>query len=80
MNSRPKHIADFCFANKVSELNKDYLLGIGKGLANAQRRAFQDQIIARYKDIDKNCVMREIGQLDPHDLGSYDRACVQLLK
>ena len=40
MGSRPKLVADFCFANKVSELNKNYLLATGKGAANAQRRAF----------------------------------------
>ena len=36
MTSCPKLIANFCFANKVSGLNKNYLLGIGKGAANCQ--------------------------------------------
>ena len=56
MTSRPKLIADFCFANKVSDLNKNYLLGIGKGAANTQRCAFQDRIISQCKDVDKTFV------------------------
>ena len=80
MTSRPKLIADFCFANKVSDLNKNYLLGIGKGHRNAERRAFQDRIITRYRDVDKPRVMREIGDLDPLGQGSYERGCVKLLK
>ena len=80
MGSRPKLIVSFCFANKVSELNKTYLFDIGKGDANAQRRAFQDEIIDSYKNADKARVMREIGELDPLGLGSYDRRCAKLLK
>ena len=57
-------------ASKVSELNKNYLLVIGKGAVNAQRRAFQDQTISRYEDIDKVHVMREIGEVDPLGQGA----------
>ena len=80
MTSRPKLIADFGFANKVSDLNKNYLLAIGKGAANAQRRAFQDQIISRYENADKPRVMRESGEVDPLGQGSYERGCVKLPK
>ena len=80
MRSCPKLIADFCFANKASELNKNYLLAIGKGAVNAQRRAFQDQIISWYEDVNKVCVIREIGKVNPLGQGSYERGCVKLLK
>ena len=56
------------------------MLCIGKGAANAQRRAFWDRIISQYKDVDKLRVMREIGELDPLGQGSYQRGFVKLLK
>ena len=80
MASRHKLIADFCFANKISDLNKNYLLAIGKDVVSAQRLAFQDRITSRYEDVDKPRVMREIGKLDPLGQGSYERGCVKLLK
>ena len=71
-------LSSFCPLSFSVFLN--YLLGIGKGARNAERRAFQDRIITRYRDVDKPRVMREIGDLDPLGQGSYERGCVKLLK
>ena len=78
--SRAKSISNFCFANPVSDLNKNYLMSIGRGPANAQCRNFQNQVIDQYGDIDKPHTMKEIGELDKHGLGSYDRGCSFLLQ
>ena len=46
-----------------------YWLGTDRGMADAQRGSSQNETINQYENADKIGAMREIGKLDPQDLG-----------